>query len=156
MVWLRSAGYGGWLARAFTAASQHRRAVSGADRKSDDALTREIRGVLAASPFHGEGHRKVWARLRYAGTRTSMRRVLRLMRQNICWRRPGLAHRGGRATMTAPSFPTRSTRCRAVKCRAGEFLERHQRFDRVNFADFDIDTGRQQRYLTVGLDRDNF
>jgi hypothetical protein len=29
---------------------------------SDDALTREIRGVLAASPFHGEGHRKVWAR----------------------------------------------------------------------------------------------
>jgi putative transposase len=50
--------------------------------KSDDALTREICGVLAASPFHGEGHRKVWARLRYAGTRTSMRRVLRLMRQN--------------------------------------------------------------------------
>ena len=49
---------------------------------SDDALTTEIRGVLAASPFHGEGHRKVWARLRYAGTRTSMRRVLRLMRQN--------------------------------------------------------------------------
>ena len=48
----------------------------------DDALTTEIRGVLAASPFHGEGHRKVWARLRYAGTRTSMRRVLRLMRQN--------------------------------------------------------------------------
>jgi len=47
----------------------------------DDALTTEIRGVLAASPFHGEGHRKVWARLRYAGTRTSMRRVLRLMRQ---------------------------------------------------------------------------
>jgi hypothetical protein len=36
----------------------------------DDALTTEIRGVLAASPFHGEGHRKVWARLRYAGTRT--------------------------------------------------------------------------------------
>lgn len=49
---------------------------------SDDALITEIRGVLAASPFHGEGHRKVWARLRYAGTRTSMRRVLRLMRQN--------------------------------------------------------------------------
>lgn len=48
----------------------------------DDALTTEIRAVLAASPFHGEGHRKVWARLRYAGTRTSLRRVLRLMRQN--------------------------------------------------------------------------
>jgi len=48
----------------------------------DDALRTAIEGVLAASPFHGEGHRKVWARLRYAGTRTSMRRVLRLMRQN--------------------------------------------------------------------------
>lgn len=49
---------------------------------SDDALTSAIEGVLAASPFHGEGHRKIWARLRHAGTRTSMRRVLRLMRQN--------------------------------------------------------------------------
>jgi putative transposase len=49
---------------------------------SDEALTSAIRGVLAASPFHGEGHRKVWARLRHAGTRTSLRRVLRLMRQN--------------------------------------------------------------------------
>jgi putative transposase len=49
---------------------------------SDEALTTAIRGVLSASPFHGEGHRKVWARLRYAGTRTSLRRVLRLMRQN--------------------------------------------------------------------------
>ena len=49
---------------------------------SDDGLTTAIQGVLAASPFHGEGHRKVWARLRYAGTRTSLRRVLRLMRQN--------------------------------------------------------------------------
>jgi putative transposase len=37
---------------------------------------------LAASPFHGEDHRKVWARLRHAGTRTSLRRVLRLMREN--------------------------------------------------------------------------
>ena len=49
---------------------------------SDDALTAAIRAVLAASPFHGEGHRKVWARLRHAGTRTSLRRVLRLMREN--------------------------------------------------------------------------
>ena len=37
----------------------------------DEALTAAIRDVLAASPFHGEGHRKVWARLRFAGTRTS-------------------------------------------------------------------------------------
>jgi transposase InsO family protein len=49
---------------------------------SDAALTAAIRGALAASPFHGEGHRKVWARLRHAGTRTSLRRVLRLMREN--------------------------------------------------------------------------
>src|SRR3954466_12586167 len=49
---------------------------------SDAALTAAIRGVLAASPFHGEGHRKVWARLRHAGTRTSLHRVLRLMREN--------------------------------------------------------------------------
>jgi putative transposase len=49
---------------------------------SDDALTAAIRAVLKASPFHGEGHRKVWARLRHAGTRTSLRRVLRLMREN--------------------------------------------------------------------------
>ncbi len=46
----------------------------------DMALVEAIRGVLAASPFHGEGHRKVWARLRHAGVRTSKRRVLRLLR----------------------------------------------------------------------------
>jgi putative transposase len=46
---------------------------------ADAALLEAIRGVLAASPFHGEGHRKVWARLRHAGLRTSKRRVLRLM-----------------------------------------------------------------------------
>ena len=47
---------------------------------SDEALTSAIRAVLVASPFHGEGHRKVWARLRHGGIRTSRRRVLRLMR----------------------------------------------------------------------------
>ena len=41
-----------------------------------------IRAVLAASPFHGEGHRKVWARLRMQGVRTSKARVLRLMREH--------------------------------------------------------------------------
>jgi putative transposase len=46
----------------------------------DAALVAQIRAILAASPFHGEGHRKVWARLRHAGVRTSKRRVLRLMR----------------------------------------------------------------------------
>src|SRR3989442_3280840 len=47
---------------------------------SDETLTGKIREVLAASPFYGEGHRKVWARLRMAGVRTSKARVLRLMR----------------------------------------------------------------------------
>jgi len=47
---------------------------------SDACLTEEIRAVLARSPFLGEGHRKVWARLRIAGVRTSKARVLRLMR----------------------------------------------------------------------------
>jgi transposase InsO family protein len=46
----------------------------------DAALVEAIRDLLAESPFHGEGHRKVWARLRFAGIRTSKRRVLRLMR----------------------------------------------------------------------------
>ena len=48
----------------------------------DEALVEAIRALLAASPFHGEGHRKVWARLRFAGIRTSKRRVLRLMREH--------------------------------------------------------------------------
>ena len=48
----------------------------------DVALPAAVRGVLATSPFHGEGHRKVWARLRHAGVRTSRRRVLRLMREH--------------------------------------------------------------------------
>jgi len=40
----------------------------------DPALTNEIRAVLAATPFHGEGHRKVWARLRHRGIRRLPRR----------------------------------------------------------------------------------
>jgi putative transposase len=48
----------------------------------DAALLVAIRAVVAASPFHGEGHRKIWARLRVAGVRSSKRRVLRLMREN--------------------------------------------------------------------------
>jgi putative transposase len=49
---------------------------------SDAELTEKIRVVLAESPFHGEGYRKVWARLRYQQqVRTSKGRVLRLMRE---------------------------------------------------------------------------
>jgi transposase InsO family protein len=48
----------------------------------DADLVAAIRAVLVASPFHGEGHRKVWARLRHGGIRTSKRRVPRLMREH--------------------------------------------------------------------------
>ena len=48
----------------------------------DAALVEAIRELLADSPFHGEGYRKIWARLRFAGVRTSRRRVLRLMREH--------------------------------------------------------------------------
>ena len=45
------------------------------------ALLDQIRAVIAESPFHGEGHRKIWARLRaLKHVRTSKRRVLRVMR----------------------------------------------------------------------------
>jgi hypothetical protein len=47
---------------------------------SDRELLGEIRDVLQESPFVGEGHRKVWARLRRRGVCTSCKRVLRLIR----------------------------------------------------------------------------
>jgi transposase InsO family protein len=49
---------------------------------ADEALVEAIRKLLTDSPFHGEGHRKLWARLRFAGIRTSRRRVLRLTREH--------------------------------------------------------------------------
>ena len=49
---------------------------------SDADLAAGIRRLLTDSPFHGEGYRKVWARLRYSGVRTSPRRVLRVMREH--------------------------------------------------------------------------
>jgi len=80
----------------------------------DAELTQHIKTILAESPFHGEGYRKVWARLRYAGIRTSKRRVLRLMRENQLL----APHRRGtppldRKLTTVPLPPLRSTRCGA-------------------------------------------
>lgn len=50
---------------------------------SDPDLLGAIRADLAASPFTGEGHRKVWARLRILREiRVSRARILRLMREN--------------------------------------------------------------------------
>jgi transposase InsO family protein len=50
---------------------------------SDKALLAAIRRDLARSPWTGEGHRKVWARLRVRDAiRVSAKRVLRLMREH--------------------------------------------------------------------------
>lgn len=49
---------------------------------SDEELVGHIRAVLEAGGFVGEGYRKVRARLRMIGVRTSKRRPLRLMREN--------------------------------------------------------------------------
>ena len=52
-------------------------------KMADADLLGAIRADLEASPFTGEGHRKVWARLRILrGIRVSRARVLRLMREN--------------------------------------------------------------------------
>jgi putative transposase len=51
---------------------------------SDADLLAGIRADLARSPWSGEGHRKVWARLRVMdGLRVARKRVLRLMRENM-------------------------------------------------------------------------
>ena len=41
---------------------------------ADEGLVAAIQELLRASPFHGEGYRKLWARLRFAGMRTSRHR----------------------------------------------------------------------------------
>jgi putative transposase len=69
---------------------RHRRPWAAGERKrpgprgalSDEGLVAAIRQLLQDSPFHGEGYRKLWARLRSAGLRTSRRRVLRLMQEH--------------------------------------------------------------------------
>ena len=65
---------------------------------ADEELVRAIRRLLQDSPFHGEGYRKLWARLRFAGIRSSRRRVLRLMREHglLAHQRAGRPH-GSRA-----------------------------------------------------------
>ncbi len=65
---------------------------------SDDALLAAIKDDLARSPWTGEGHRKVWARLRVIdGIRVSRKRVLRLMREHALLS-PHRARRRGETT----------------------------------------------------------
>ena len=49
---------------------------------NDEDLLARIRATIDASPFNGEGYRKVWARLRMQGVRTAARRVRRIMKEN--------------------------------------------------------------------------
>jgi len=77
---------------------------------SEVAVLSAIRADLARSPWIGEGHRKVWARLRVLdGLRIARKRVLRLMRENgLLSPHRHLPHRGaahdGRITTAAPNF----------------------------------------------------
>ena len=61
---------------------------------ADEVLVGHIRRVLAESPFRGEVHRKVWAKLRHQCVRTASERVRRLMREHHLRapRRGGNAH----------------------------------------------------------------
>ncbi len=49
---------------------------------TDDERAEKIRELLKASPFHGEGYRKMWAQLRAQDIRTSKERVRRVMREH--------------------------------------------------------------------------
>lgn len=75
------------LARStFYAARQRQRHPREAQKRgpkvlSDEELLAEIRELLAQPVFTGEGYRKIWARLRHKGVRTSKDRVLRLLRE---------------------------------------------------------------------------
>jgi len=61
---------------------------------SDEELHDHIRRTIERSPFTGEGYRKIWARLRFQGIRTSPRRTLRIMRENglLAFQRQGSPH----------------------------------------------------------------
>ena len=48
----------------------------------DGNLVSQIAQLIEDSPFHGEGYRKMWARLRHKRVFTSQERVRRLMREH--------------------------------------------------------------------------
>ena len=59
----------------------------------DQQLGERIGQDLKASPFKGEGHRKVWARLKRRGVRVSRNRILRVMRERK-WLSPHRSPKG--------------------------------------------------------------
>ena len=74
------AGVYRFLKRTTPPAIPRRRGPTGPCRDAD--LADHIRREIEASDFHGEGYRKLWARLRVAGVRSSPRRVRRVMGEN--------------------------------------------------------------------------
>ena len=62
---------------------------------SDAELLERVRAAIEGSPWVGEGYRKIWARLRHDGVRTSSRRVLKLMRENDLLAPTRLGHAHG-------------------------------------------------------------
>src|SRR3954447_15770038 len=76
------------LARSSFYAARHRQRHPREEQKrgpgvlSDAELVSAIRQLLDESVFNGEGYRKIWARLRHQGIRTSKDRVLQLLREN--------------------------------------------------------------------------
>ena len=79
----RSTIYAQAQRQAAKVAPLHRARRGPKPKVSDTDLLAAIRADLAASPFIGEGHRKVWARLRILkGIRVGRSRVLRLMREH--------------------------------------------------------------------------
>ena len=89
----------------------------------DDVLAGHIRRLLEASPFHGEGYRKAWAKLRVTGIRTSLERVRRLMREHDLQapHRVGHAHgpkaHDGTITTAAPDVMSRKDSLLATRIR---------------------------------------
>jgi transposase InsO family protein len=83
----RVAGLWG-LARSSFYAARHRKRHPREEQKrgpkvlSDAELVTAIRQLLDEAVFSGEGYRKIWARLRHKGIRTSKDRVLQLLRDN--------------------------------------------------------------------------
>ena len=80
-------------------------------RRPSDVLVAHVRRVLEASPFHGEGYRKVWAKLRVEGRRTSKERVRRLMREHDLQAPQRAGHAHGPKAHAGPSPLRRPTQC---------------------------------------------
>ena len=76
---------------------------------SDADLLEQIRAEIAAAHFHGEGYRKIWARLRFKGIRSSQRRIRRLMKEHAL-QAPHRARpprkRSHEGTITTPAVDT--------------------------------------------------